>query len=145
MNRAASQIATEAQIQIAMVGWLRIVLPPTAIVHHAKNEGNRGGRLGQMDGGKAQAMGVRPGAPDLMIFWQHDIYMIEVKAPGKNASRVQILFREDMAANGFHHWGIARSIDDARRLLQEFELPIRREKTAYQFPVIVPASLRQVL
>ena len=53
---------SEAQIQRAIVAYLRHVLPG-AIVTHVPNEGVRGGRAGYLDGARAKAMGQTAGFP----------------------------------------------------------------------------------
>ena len=53
---------SEAQIQRAIVAYLRHVLPG-AIVTHVPNEGVRGGHAGYLDGARAKAMGQTAGFP----------------------------------------------------------------------------------
>ena len=67
-KRPAPKPRSETSIQIDIVDYLRKVLPPSAIVHHSKNEGNRGGRKGLMDGVRAKKMGVAAGFPDIAVY-----------------------------------------------------------------------------
>lgn len=110
----------EGPIQRAIVAYLRRVLP-TAIVHHSPNEGNRGGRVGIIDGGKRKAAGVLPGFPDILIFTGGRGYCIEVKAEGGYLSPIQKKVRDQLAAQGIPY-AVCRSIDDARDCLAAWEI-----------------------
>ena len=56
----------EDAIQADIVDYLRKVIP-RAIVAHVKNQGNRGGKLGAIDGARFKRLGVVDGMPELMV------------------------------------------------------------------------------
>lgn len=119
---------TEDQIHKSIVSYLRRVLPADHILMHARNEGNRGGRKGYIDGARGKAMGVQPGWPDLLIYVDGHGYAIEVKKPGENLSDFQKEVARQLERHGIPH-AVCRSIDDARTVLSCWGVRIR-EKAA---------------
>ena len=79
-------MSLEADLQISVVAWLQLVLPPGSVIHHSPNEGRHRVQYRV----KQKRLGVRAGWPDLEIFvpdngW-HDLcdkgpIMIELKRP----------------------------------------------------------------
>lgn len=110
---------SEQMIHVAIVDYLRTVLPADAIIMHARNEGNRGGRKGQIDGSRGKAMAVMPGWPDLLIYVGGQGYAIEVKRPGEYLTQVQKRVAAQLALHGIPHI-VCRSIDDAREALRQW-------------------------
>lgn len=110
---------TEDQIHKSIVAYLRAVLPIDSIIMHARNEGNRGGRAGQIDGARGAAMAVKPGWPDLLIYIDGSGYCIEVKRPGEGLSRIQKLVGEQLSRHSIP-LAICHSIDDARSALRRW-------------------------
>lgn len=119
---------SEQAIHIALVSYLRSVLPDGHLLVHARNEGNRGGKQGMMDGTRGKAMGVLPGWPDLLLYVGGEGYAIEVKRPGENLSPIQELVAEQLARQGIPH-AVCRSIDDARHALASWGIKTK-EKAA---------------
>ncbi|RMF02479.1 MAG: VRR-NUC domain-containing protein [Alphaproteobacteria bacterium] len=107
---------TEDQIHAAIYQYLRISLPG-AVIHHSRNEGNRGGRRGLADGARGKRMGVRAGFPDLVIFWRGQVAFVEVKGPRGVISAAQRECRDDLAGAGFDNWHVCRSIEDAESVV----------------------------
>lgn len=66
------------------------------------------------EGARAKAMGMRPGAPDLLLLAPGDFGFLECKSPGAGLRPEQRAWRDLCAAVGWH-WGLARSWDDALR------------------------------
>lgn len=119
---------TEQQIHEAIVEYLRAVLPADHILMHARNEGNRGGRKGMIDGARGQAMAVLPGWPDLLIYVDAKGYAIEVKRPGESLKPIQKEVAVRLERHGIPH-AVCRSVEDARALLALWGIR-NREKAA---------------
>lgn len=106
--------ATEAQIQGAIVEWLRY---SGYLTFHIPNGGLRGKR----EAAKLKWQGVLAGVPDLAVIWQElgeaRLCFIEVKTASGRLSEDQSDFRNKVNAIGFDYI-IARSLDD---VMQWFE------------------------
>jgi hypothetical protein len=68
------------------------------------------------EGARAKAMGMRPGAPDLLLLSPAGFGFLECKSPGAGLRPEQRAWRDLAAAMGWR-WGLARSWDDALRAL----------------------------
>jgi hypothetical protein len=68
------------------------------------------------EGARAKAMGLRPGAPDLLLLSPAGFGLLECKSRGVGLRPEQRAWRDLAAATGWH-WGLARSWDDALRAL----------------------------
>jgi hypothetical protein len=69
------------------------------------------------EGARAKAMGLRPGAPDLLLLSPVGFGLLECKSRGVGLRPEQRAWRDLAAATGWH-WGLARSWDDALRALR---------------------------
>ena len=102
----------ETPIHIAIVDYLRLVLPG-ALVIHIPNGGKRGAR----EAAEFQRMGVVAGVPDIAILLGcGGVLFIEVKAPKGKLSPEQEAFAQFCAGAHFP-FGVCRSVDDARAFL----------------------------
>ena len=115
---------TEADIQAAIIDYLAYACPG-AVIHHSRNEGNRGGSKGLLDGARGKRMGVRAGFPDIAVLWRGLAFWIEVKTAKGAVSKTQKQCRDDMAANGFPNWFLCRSVDDAAKVVEFCKSQIR--------------------
>lgn len=116
---------SETAIQIDIVDYLRKVLPPSAIVHHSKNEGNRGGRKGLLDGVRAKRMGVEAGFPDIAVYLPSQrVVFFEVKNETGRATRTQQYMWQRLKSLGFD-CGLVRSIDEVRNALRALDIQTR--------------------
>lgn len=106
----------EGPIHKAIVRYLRLALPKGELIHHAKNEGNRGGSLGARDGARAKAMGTCPGWPDIEFTYQGSMCFIEVKTPTGRLTAAQKGVLGTLGAKGFPH-AVCRSVTDAEAFL----------------------------
>ncbi|MFE3839391.1 VRR-NUC domain-containing protein [Pseudogemmobacter sonorensis] len=122
-RNAVQAAKTEDQIHIEIVAELRRILPEGHMLMHVRNEGNRGGRAGQIDGARGQAMAVKPGFPDLLIYVDGSGYCIEVKRPGQGLSKIQQLVAEELARQSIP-LAVCRSVDDARSALRKWGIRI---------------------
>ena len=113
------RIDREGPIHKAIVHYLRRVLPKNAIIHHSRNEGNRGGMRGVRDGARGKAMGIKPGFPDLLIFTGGVGYCVEVKAEGGKMSTAQRAVRAELEKQEIPY-AVCRSVEDMRETLAEW-------------------------
>lgn len=120
MTRARPEDAIQADI----VAYLRNVLP-TAIVAHVKNQGNRGGRLGAIDGARGKKLGVVAGMPDLMVLVEPGkTFFFEVKDRTGYASMAQQYLWQKLRTIGFE-CALVRSVDEARNALKAWGIRTR--------------------
>ena len=108
----------EAAIQIAIIKWLRLVMP-RAIIHHSVNEVNKRGTAGMINAARNKARGCMPGFPDLIVMPEANVgvYFLEVKNKGGYPTDVQKQVHEILRDRGYKV-GVVRSIDDTRAFLQ---------------------------
>lgn len=113
----------EDQIHIAILEWLRAVLPGALVVHVPN-----GGRRGKREAGLFKRLGVVAGIPDLIVFMDGAfVFALEVKAPRGVVSKAQESIHTLMRSLGFHV-AVVRSIDDARVALAEWKIATRESK-----------------
>lgn len=109
----------ESPIQIAIVDYLRRVLPKGCIVHHCRGEINKSGASIMRELAKAKRKGALPGFPDLIVLTYVGALFLEVKVEGNYADKNQKAMHESMRALGFKV-AVVRSIDDVREALAEW-------------------------
>ena len=114
----------EADIQRAIVSFLRAVLPKGSIVHHAVNEVASGRHTGHMRQAILVGMGVHPGFTDLVVISQGQVVFLEVKSPSGRLRPAQEAFRDDVIKQGFG-WALVRSMDDALAALRKHGVSTR--------------------
>ena len=110
---------SELQIQIAVIGRLRLQCRPGIMYWHTPNGEGRDPRAGA----KLKAMGVRPGVSDLQFVFstpQPNLFL-ELKARGRDLTPDQKIFRADVRALG-HYYEMADSIDEAVRVLRQYRI-----------------------
>jgi hypothetical protein len=112
----------EANVHIAVVEYLDLVLPAGSIVFHPANGEYRDKRTAA----KLRRMGVKPGIPDLVIVsCGGRVAFLEVKPEkGGQLSRPQRDFR-DWCLTHSVPYGICLSIDDARAFLDRLGIETR--------------------
>lgn len=114
---------TESAIQIAIVRYLRLQYPG-AIIHHSRNEGNRGGSKGVRDGARGKQMGLMAGFPDLLVGlcdiegWPLPPIGIEVKTAKGRQSDAQKDAQRMFESLGWIY-RFCRSVDDVAALMDE--------------------------
>ena len=131
----------ERTIQIAILRWARLVLPPGSVVAAIKNE-----EAPRSDEKYARARfqaarkvsGTLVGMPDLVcILPGGQTAWLEIKAPGGVVSDAQQGVHDRLRALG-HVVGLATSIEAARAVLQNAGVPLR--EAAGQ--LLVPTKVR---
>lgn len=112
----------EQSAQIAIVRYLRRVLPRTAIVHHVRNQGTHGGPKGKIVGGILKEMGLVAGFPDLVILLPGArTYFLEIKADKGAASEAQQYIWQRLRILGFE-CALVRSIEETRNALKSWHI-----------------------
>lgn len=92
---AGGTAPSERQVQRAILQMLGIAFP-RVLVWHVPN----GAYLGDNEAARKRTMGMllgdglKPGAPDLAVYWNHGHALIEVKRPGYSPSEVSPKQRE---------------------------------------------------
>jgi len=116
--------ATEQQIHKVIVQYLRLKMPK-AIISHARNEGNRSGKRGMIDGARGKLMGVCAGYPDIVVHDHGETFFIEVKREKAYLSKTQREVQFNLEEQGFRYC-VARSIDDVEKFLASglVEIPL---------------------
>jgi len=111
----------EEPIHLAIVELLMLALPIGAVFHHSPNELDMKGDKAARMIAKAKAMGMRPGFPDIVIFYAQRSYFIEIKAPNGNLSEDQKELRTELMVQGFNY-AVCYSVDDAAQALKSWGL-----------------------
>lgn len=106
----------EADIQRAIVAWLRVVLPKGALVHHSAHEVGGASRWAAQRQAIAQGMGVHAGFPDLMVISAGRVLFLEVKAPRGRLSPAQSETAAMLRAQDFAH-AVVTSVEAVRAVL----------------------------
>jgi len=103
----------ELPVHLAILDYLREVLPDSHMVFHTPN----GGARDAVTGAKLKRMGVVAGVPDLAIIRPAGrIAFIEIKGPSGSESASQRAFKLFCATWGVPY-AVCRSVDDARTFL----------------------------
>lgn len=108
----------EHKIQVAIIKWLRTVMPH-CIIQHSRNEHGKAGRAGMRAAQLQKAAGVMSGFPDLICLPYASVgpFFLEVKAPKGRVSDVQKQVHEMLDERGYPV-AVVRSVDDVRDFLQ---------------------------
>lgn len=114
-------IDREGPIQIAIVKYLRAILPKECVVVHIKNEINKRGKAFAIEQAKAKRKGVVTGFPDLMVlpFATVGPVFFEVKAEGNYPTEAQRGMHKRITHLGYP-CAVVRSVDDVKECLHEW-------------------------
>ncbi len=102
----------EAQLQGAVIRYLREALPSRALAFAVPNGGSRDKR----EAARLKWQGVTPGIPDLLILLDGCVLGIELKTATGRLSDAQKDVSDRFAENGCP-WTVARSLEDVERFL----------------------------
>ena len=106
---------SEAKIQTNIVKYLQ-----SKKIFFCSIPNEAAGRDAQIRMSKLKSMGLRSGAPDLILFLNDGLLIsLEVKAETGKQSKSQVLFEEKIKILGFNYF-IVKSVDDVRGVLNEF-------------------------
>lgn len=104
---------TEHKLQVSLMDYLAYAAKPEIFYFAIPNQGNRH----IMNAAKMKAEGVRSGVADLCFMLPNGrVGWLEMKTSKGALSETQKAFR-DRALTLSHHWGLARSVDEAILLL----------------------------
>ena len=109
----------EAQIQAAIVAWVRTCAPQT-ICFSVPN----GGFRSKPEAAMLKWTGVLAGVPDLIVLDEIRTFFIEVKAENGRLSPDQTQFLARLSNIG-KPWILARSIDDVRTAFERWGIETR--------------------
>lgn len=107
----------EYKVQVAIVKWLRAVMPSGTIIHHSMNEHQKRGKAGMLAAQRNKTAGVFTGFPDLIVCTFSDVFFLEVKAPKGRVSDNQKVCHQMLEHLGLKV-GVVRSVEDVREFLQ---------------------------
>jgi hypothetical protein len=111
----------ENDIQRALVGYCKAVLPPSAVVFAVPN-GSRRTRTGKASNG---VPGLMKGVSDLVVLAApHCVIFAEVKTPKGKIRDEQEAFGALVRPLG-HHFAVWRSIEDARNTFRALQIKTR--------------------
>lgn len=109
----------EHKIQVAIIKWLRVVMPH-CMIQHCRNEHGKAGKDGMIAAQRQKAAGVISGFPDLICLpYAHvGAFFIEVKSAKGRVSPVQAQVHEMLRDRGYKVC-VAKSVDDVRVFLAD--------------------------
>jgi VRR-NUC domain len=108
-------MATELQVHIGVVFWLRKNLADGALFFHCPN----GEYRTPSATAKFRALGVYAGVADLTVFTSGVAHFIEFKSETGRLSREQELFR-DWAMEAGIEYRVVRTLDEAKQILRNW-------------------------
>lgn len=115
----------EDDIQKAVVSHLRARGVPGLVFWHTPNSSKLGGKRTKdgvpLEAIRLKKMGFRAGVSDLTLVHAHNIYALELKAPGGRPSEKQLEFIEDMERAGAFTC-VCEGIDRALKTLEAWGL-----------------------
>jgi len=108
----------EHKIQVAIIKWLRAVMP-VCMIAHVRNEHGKAGKSGMLAAQRQKAAGVMSGFPDLICLPYANVgaFFIEVKSARGRVSTQQQQVHAMLRERGYPVC-VARSVDDVRAFLQ---------------------------
>jgi hypothetical protein len=124
-------MSNEAAIQAAVAGFLDVALRPPARWWHTPN----GSLRNKAVAAKLKAAGVKPGVPDIMMFWPGHNAAIELKSPDGVLDIAQHAFAEQWIRAG-NLYAIAQGVDDVETALRFWGAPLRATQLRTGTPLI---------
>jgi hypothetical protein len=118
-RKAAAPYTMENDLAVTVAEALNIMLPPDAVWTAWDNS-----NAGVIEGGRKKRMGVKPGWPDLGVFWRGRVILMELKRKQGRVSVAQNGLHSILAAVGFPV-RVCRSADDVLATLTAAGIPLR--------------------
>jgi hypothetical protein len=122
---------TEAQLHQSVAEYLDWVLLPPA-VYSTFPAG--WGKLGKAMAGQLKASGLKPGMPDIFVFYRHEVKLgdyrfpkiigVELKRPGEKPSAAQQLMFPRLRELGIPIY-VCECVDDVHRAMCKERIPLR--------------------
>lgn len=110
-KRAPDAPPTEAMIQGRIVDAAKKALPGCVVASYP-NEVRRSGVQAVAETNRRRSMGMKPGMPDLSVWWRGRVLLLEVKAKRGSLLPSQKKTHAELAATGFDV-RVVRSVEDA--------------------------------
>lgn len=114
----------EYALHVQISDYLCWVLNKDCYYTSVENSNHMGGMIGRANQVKDKRKGVKTGFPDLLIIYKGQIYLLEIKIPGKDPTPVQkqehIRIRQ---AGGIVE--VVHSIDEIRNFFNKYNIPTR--------------------
>lgn len=124
-TRARQPKVTEAQLHHSvaqLLDWL--LLPPALYTTFPAGWG----KFSKAMAGQLKHSGLKPGMPDILVFYDGACVGLELKAPGRKASDVQLEMSEKLQAAGVRVF-VCDSAELVLSVLLELGIPMRRITT----------------
>lgn len=108
----------EHKIQVAIIKWLRAVMPK-CMIQHCRNEHGKAGKAGMLAAQRQKAAGVMSGFPDLICLPYANVgpFFLEVKTKTGRVSVAQEQVHNMLRERGYKI-AVVRSVDDVRDFLK---------------------------
>ena len=110
---------SEDHLQVTVAVMLSKLLPKDAVFWHTPNGGSRH----MHEAVKLKSMGVKPGIPDIFIYWKTQLYAIELKAAKGRVSPEQTDMLDKLWSQGCE-FKVCRSKDDVRDACTLWGIPL---------------------
>lgn len=117
----------ENGLQIIVARFLSHALPEDAVAHHSPNEGARSAREGSL----LKKRGMRPGWPDVQIFYGGKPYLIELKDESKGLSKSQKELHPQLERAGAKI-AVCRSLAEVQAALDLWDIPLSARVFGFQ-------------
>ncbi|HVJ31630.1 MAG TPA: VRR-NUC domain-containing protein [Terriglobia bacterium] len=115
----------EQQLQITVAQFLDMALPADAVWTAVNPVPGKTKAVA----GLSKAMGLKAGFPDVLIFWQKRLYLIELKTDRGRLSPEQRDMMNDLIDAGAFY-GIAKSLDEVIGHLTYWKFPLKARASA---------------
>lgn len=111
-------IGPEHKTQVAIIKWLRAVMPK-CMIQHCRNEHGKAGMGGMLAAQRQKSAGVMSGFPDLICLpgAESGVFFLEVKAPKGSTTSTQKQVHDMLRDRGYPV-AVVKSVDDVRAFLQ---------------------------
>ena len=110
---------SELALHNAVASYLHVMLPANA--YFTTFPAGGGGRT---RGGKLKRMGLKPGFPDLIVFWKSVAILFELKTAKGRLSEAQEQTHMELQRAGVFVY-VCRSLADVESVLRNLHVPLR--------------------
>ena len=111
----------EEMLQKAVAQFLDLALLPGAVYFHVPNQ--RGTRK-RWENALLKALGVKAGIPDIVVVYAARAFFIELKAPGRLASKIQKDMHAQLGDAGCPV-AVCKTLPEVEGVLAAWEIPMR--------------------
>jgi len=118
--RLTAPVVPEDDLHLAVADALRVLLPADAVL----NTWELRNAASAVEGARRKRLGALPGWPDLGVFWQRRLALIELKREGGSLSDAQRALHPRLAAAGFPV-AVCRTVVEALNAVSAAGIPLR--------------------